>query len=69
MMGDIATFNDQPVVHAHLILARQDGTTVGGHLWEAYVNPTLEVFVTVNATPLEKTPDEASGMKLIDPKK
>ena len=69
MIGDIATFNGKPVVHAHLVLGKHDGTTVGGHLWEAYVNPTLEVFVTVDATPLEKTPDDASGMKLIDPKK
>jgi predicted DNA-binding protein with PD1-like motif len=69
MIGDIATFNGKPVVHAHLVLGKHDGTTVGGHLWEAYVNPTLEVFVTVDATPLEKTPDDASGMKLIDPTK
>jgi len=68
-MGDVATFNGKPVVHAHVVLSRQDGTTVGGHLWEGYVNPTLEVFVTVNPTALEKTPDERSGMKMIDPKK
>jgi predicted DNA-binding protein with PD1-like motif len=67
MMGDIATFNGKPVVHAHMVLGRHDGTTVGGHLWEAYVDPTVEVFVTVNAAPLKKKPDDASGMKLIDP--
>ncbi len=67
MMGDIATFRGKPVVHAHMVFGRHDGTTVGGHLWEAYVNPTLEVFVTVNAAPLQKKADDASGMKLIDP--
>ena len=69
MVGDIATFNGKPVVHAHLVLGRSDGSTVGGHLWEAYVNPTLEVFITVNPAPLQKTQDDASGMKLIDPAK
>lgn len=69
MMGDIASFNGKPIVHAHMVLGKQDGSTVGGHLWEAYANPTLEVFLTVNSVPLQKSPDPASGMKLIDPTK
>jgi predicted DNA-binding protein with PD1-like motif len=69
MTGDIATFNGNPVVHAHLVLGRKDGSTVGGHMWEAHVNPTVEVFVTTHETRLEKVPDNASGMKLIDPTK
>jgi len=69
MTGDIATFNANPVVHAHLVLGRRDGSTVGGHMWEAHVNPTVEVFVTTHETKLEKVPDDASGMKLIDPTK
>lgn len=68
MMGDVATFNGKPVVHAHLVLGKRDGSTVGGHLWEAHVNPTLEVFVSVDPEPLKKKLDEASGMKVIDPK-
>lgn len=68
LIGDVATFNGKPVVHMHSVLGRQDGSTVGGHVFELNVNPTLEVFVTVNTTPLKKRPDDASGMKLIDPK-
>jgi hypothetical protein len=30
-------------------------------------NPTVEVFMTVDKTPLAKNADDASGMKLIDP--
>jgi hypothetical protein len=67
MIGDIATFNGKPVVHTHVVLGHSDGTTVGGHVWELHVNPTLEVFVTANSTPLKKKPDDASGMKMIDP--
>ena len=58
MTGDIATFNGNPVVHAHLVLGRRDGSTVGGHMWEAHVNPTVEVFVTAHETGLEKVPDD-----------
>lgn len=67
MIGDIALFNGKPVVHTHVVLVHRDGTTVGGHVWELHVNPTLEVFVTANTVPLKKKPNEASGMKFIDP--
>ena len=66
LIGDVAMFNGKPVVHAHMVLGRADGSTVGGHLWEAFVSPTLEVFVTVNTPPLQKTLDDESGMKIID---
>jgi hypothetical protein len=67
LIGDIATFNGKPVVHMHAVLGHRDGSTVGGHVWELHVNPTLEVFVEVEPHPLKKVPDEASGMKFIDP--
>ena len=67
LIGDVATFNGRPVVHMHAVLGHPDGTTTGGHVFELNVNPTLEVFVTVNSTPLKKRTDDASGMKVIDP--
>ena len=67
LIGDVATFNAKPIVHMHAVLGKPNGSTIGGHVFELNVNPTLEVFVTVNTTPLRKKPDEASGMKLIDP--
>jgi uncharacterized protein len=67
LVGDIATFNGKPVVHMHAVLGKRDGSTVGGHVWELNVNPTVEVFVTANTTPLEKRADDASGIKLINP--
>jgi predicted DNA-binding protein with PD1-like motif len=66
LIGDIATFNGKPIIHNHVVLGKQDGSTVGGHLFEAHVNPTLEVFLTANDTPLSKIPGPA-GMKVIDP--
>jgi hypothetical protein len=35
----------KPNVHLHLVLSRQDGSTVSGHLISATVDPILEVFV------------------------
>jgi predicted DNA-binding protein with PD1-like motif len=67
LTGDIAESAGKPVVHMHVVLGKRDGTTVGGHVFELNVRPTLEVFLTANTVPLEKKPDNASGMKLIDP--
>jgi predicted DNA-binding protein with PD1-like motif len=66
LIGDIAMYHGKPVVHAHINLAAQDGTLKGGHLFEAIVWPTLEVFVTVEAFPLNKRLDEI-GITVIDP--
>ena len=68
MIGDIATFQDKPIIHTHVVLGKRDGTTAGGHLFEAWVNPTLEVFVTANDTSLSKR-DDSSGLRVIDPSK
>jgi hypothetical protein len=67
LVGDIAAFNNKPVVHMHTVLGHRDGHTTGGHVWELNVNPTLEIFLTADTTPLKKRPDDASGIKLIDP--
>jgi hypothetical protein len=67
MVGDIALSGDQPVVHTHVAVASTDGTVMGGHLIEAHVFPTLELFATVYPTALHKEPDDATALKLIDP--
>jgi uncharacterized protein len=67
MIGDIALVNERPAVHTHVSLGSSDGTVRGGHLIEANVFPTLELFMTVYPTALHKQPDEATGLELIDP--
>jgi predicted DNA-binding protein with PD1-like motif len=67
MIGDIALSGDRPAVHTHVTVASSDGTVRGGHLINAYVFPTLELFMTVYPTALHKQLDEATGLKLIDP--
>jgi uncharacterized protein len=67
MIGDIALSGEQPVVHTHVSVASSDGIVRGGHLINAFVFPTLELFMTVYSTPLKKQLHEATGLKLIDP--
>lgn len=65
LIGDIALKDEEPQVHAHLVIGRQDGTAHGGHLLRAIVRPTCEIVVTENPLHLQKQFDASSGLVLI----
>jgi uncharacterized protein len=65
MIGDIAQHEGRPIVHAHVVVGRSDGTAAGGHLLEAYVRPTCEVFLTESPVQLSQAFDPDSGLVLI----
>ena len=67
MSGDIALYQGKPVVHAHMVVGSADGTTLAGHVLDAYVSPTLEVMVTVDPITMQKRLDPATDLTLIDP--
>ncbi|MGA2664860.1 MAG: PPC domain-containing DNA-binding protein [Nitrososphaerales archaeon] len=67
LLGDIALKDDEPVVHAHVVVGKRDGTAHGGHLVEACVRPTCEVMVTESPARLQKFVDPQSGIALIRP--
>lgn len=67
LLGDIATSDGAPAVHAHVVLGRRDLSTLGGHLFAASVWPTLELVLTESPTHLRKRHDPATGLALIDP--
>lgn len=65
LVGDIALDGAQPKVHAHVVLGRRDGSTLGGHLLEARVRPTLEVMLIDSPEYLRRRCDPVSGVALI----
>ena len=65
LIGDVALKDGEPKVHAHVVVGRSDGTTLGGHLIEARVRPTLEVILTESPAHLRKQVDAESGLALI----
>ena len=66
LVGDIAWREGKPVVHAHAVLGKRDGAAVGGHLKEARVRPTLELFMEEHGA-LKRRHDPERGLALIDP--
>ena len=56
-----------PHLHVHCVLSRRDGSAVAGHLIEAEVRPTAEVFITDSPAALHRRIDPESGLPVIDP--
>jgi predicted DNA-binding protein with PD1-like motif len=67
LIGDVALERDKPVVHAHAVVGKKDGTAHGGHLLEAHIRPTCEVVLTKSPAHLQKFIDPESGLALIKP--
>jgi predicted DNA-binding protein with PD1-like motif len=65
LAGDIALEQDEPKVHAHVVVGSADGTARGGHVMEAIVRPTLEVIVVESPRHLRREFDPATGLALI----
>lgn len=66
LLGDVTVEGGDPRLHAHVVLGRRDGSTVGGHLLSATVRPTLEVVIEEAPAHLRRRHDPATGLALID---
>ena len=66
LIGDVAVSDAAPTLHMHAVLGRRDGSTVGGHLLEGHVRPTLEIILTEPPACLRKRKDAETGLALID---
>jgi uncharacterized protein len=66
LVGDVTVKDGRPALHAHVVLGRADGSTVGGHLLDGRVWPTLEVILVESPAHLRRRHDPATGLALID---
>ena len=66
LLGDIGVAGGEPQVHLHGVVGFPTGETRGGHLLEAHVGPTLELFITAWPEPLIKETHPDTGLSLFD---
>ncbi len=66
LLGDVAVSEGEPTLHLHAVLGKPDGSTVGGHLLEGHVRPTLEITLIEPPAHLRKRKDPETGLALID---
>lgn len=65
LVGDLSLQEDEPRIHAHVVVGKRDGSAHGGHLLEAHVWPTLEVVLTESPAHLRRRVDPGTGLPLI----
>jgi hypothetical protein len=65
-IGNVGLVNGSPQVHTHGSVGLPDGQVRGGHLLEAIVFPTLEVFFTALPHALVKKHDDETALSLFD---
>jgi predicted DNA-binding protein with PD1-like motif len=64
--GNAALKDGEPFLHLHGVFGRHDFSVLGGHIKEARVHPTLEVWLRAEDVPVRRAHDAASGLDLLD---
>ena len=62
--GSINTMNGEYYSHLHMSAADEKGNAVGGHLSEAWISATCEMFITVIDGTVDRFKDEVTGLNL-----
>jgi uncharacterized protein len=65
MQGNCSVQDGKPHLHLHAVLGREDFTTIGGHVVEAEVYPTLELWLRTEDSTVERVEDKATGLAVL----
>lgn len=63
--GTLSTYENNPHQHIHLVLGREDYSTIGGHLQEATVSITLEVHIKVLEAEVTRQTNDEFGIQTL----
>ncbi len=66
LLGNVSEQNGQVYLHFHAGFAKEDGQMLGGHLNEAVVSGTAEIFITVLPGSVGRFRDSVTGLNLFD---
>ena len=64
--GNIAYFEGKPMLHCHVTIADHNLNVFGGHLDEAKVSVTVEIFLTETDAKIERKMDENFKLALME---
>jgi predicted DNA-binding protein with PD1-like motif len=64
LSGNISLIGEEPSAHIHVVLGKEDFTSVGGHLVEGIANPTCEITIIPLDIKVERVKDERTGLNL-----
>jgi len=64
LSGNISWFEGKPIIHCHLTIGLPDFTAAAGHLFEAEIAVTGEIFVSPKRTKIERRSCPLVGLNL-----
>ena len=64
--GNAALKDGAPFLHLHGVFGRRDFSPIAGHIKEARVHPTLEVWLRTEDVAVRRAHDSTSGLDLLD---
>lgn len=65
LLGNVSLVDNNPFLHSHIMLGKEDLTCMGGHLKEATVGATCEIFLSPLQEKIERVYDAEIGLKLL----
>ncbi|HSB12295.1 MAG TPA: PPC domain-containing DNA-binding protein [Blastocatellia bacterium] len=66
LTGNMSRLKGEPLPHCHVVLGDREMRTFGGHLFEAYVSVTVEIFVRVFEGEVSRRFEPACGANLLN---
>ena len=66
LVGNITRMQQKPYLHLHASFADEQGRVFGGHLNEAWISATAELFITVLPGQIGRFADEQTGLNLME---
>ena len=64
-IGNVSLKDGKPFIHAHILLADEQGKTIGGHLFSETIIYAGEInFQELTGKPMERTYDNDTGLML-----
>jgi predicted DNA-binding protein with PD1-like motif len=67
LTGNLALYDNEPFYHVHVALGLRDGSSRGGHLFQATVRPTVELVLNTYPKPIRRKIDAEWDLPLLAP--
>ena len=66
LLGNVSEKDGKVYLHFHANFAKADGQVIGGHLNEAVISGTGELFIRIVDDTLGRRPDPVTGLNIFD---
>lgn len=66
LLGNVTAKDGEPYLHLHASFSNEECQLVGGHLTEAVIGVTAEIFINVIDCQMNRRADKVTGINILD---